>query len=129
MFLFKHKMKNKKRKYKFKLSDYEALKLTDALTEAILMVYRDIESIETLEDFDAAVLYDLLSTKYALMTVMKSFGSNLYQSELENKKPIEKEIAKIREKLEEKKESSSTGILLNEDINVINSTKEEKLCL
>lgn len=129
MSLFKRKMKNKKRKYKFKLSDYEALKLTDALTEAILMVYRDIESIDTLEDFDAAVLYDLLSTKYALMTVMKSFGSNLYQSELENKKPIEKEIEKIREKLEEKKESSFVDIKTNEDINVATSTKEEKLCL
>ncbi len=101
MFL-KKENKSKKRKYKFKLTDYEALKLTEAITEVILMTLRDIDDVKKDEEIDTVVLYDLISKKYALMQVMKAFGSNVYQDELKSRKTIDKEIKLILEELDEK---------------------------
>lgn len=66
------------------------------------MTLRDIDDVKKDEEIDTVVLYDLISKKYALMQVMKAFGSNVYQDELKSRKTIDKEIKLILEELDEK---------------------------
>lgn len=120
MWFFK-KNKSKKRKYVVRLTDYEALKLTNAMTESILIAMRDIEDLK--ENPDDVVLYDLINTKYALMKVMKAFGSAVYDDELAARKTINREMKIFHEELKEKK-STSTPIL--NSVEIIASDTVEK---
>lgn len=106
--MFKRKSKSKKKKYVIKLSDYEALKLTEALTETIIMCMRDIEDV--VDEKDKVSLYDLLLKKRTLMAVMKRFGSNIYNDELNNLKPITKEIDMLLDDKDDVKNVISSAV-------------------
>ncbi len=113
--MFKRKSKCKKKKYVIKLSDYESLKLTEALTETIIMCMRDIDDV--VKENDKVTLYDLLLKKRTLMAVMKRFGSNIYNDELNNLKPITKEIDMLLDNQDEAKNvNSSSNNAIDNDV-------------